>query len=70
MKLAMIKLHRSLERYEGRAKLVLQVHDELVVEAEVAIAQEVNQLVCEEMKGAVSLSVPLEVESRVSTGWS
>ena len=57
-------------REEGlRAKLILQVHDELIVEAPEAEARQVQALVQEEMEAAVSLAVPMEVDAKTGKDW-
>ncbi|MCB0324596.1 MAG: hypothetical protein KDD69_13530, partial [Bdellovibrionales bacterium] len=53
----------------GSARIVLQVHDELVVEAKADVAQVVRDAVVDEMEQAVALSVPLKVDVRVGHSW-
>jgi DNA polymerase-1 len=50
-------------------RMLLQIHDELVFEAPEAEAEATRALVVERMRGAMELSVPLEVESAVSGDW-
>lgn len=69
IKVAMINLHRRFARYGESAKIVLQVHDELVVEATKSLAPEVRSATVEEMEQAVKLTVPLKVDVRVGTNW-
>lgn len=70
MKLAMINLHRKLAGYkEHIARMVLQVHDELVVEVSNDILSEVKQIVISEMENAITLDVPLKVDVRVGRSW-
>ncbi len=70
IKVAMIAIHRRL-REEGRAaRLVLQVHDELVLEAPETEASAVRELVREEMCGAYPLDPPLAVEVGVGDDWN
>ena len=57
----MVRVYRRLREEGLRAKLILQVHDELIVEAPEAEARQVQALVQEEMEAAVSLAVPMEV---------
>jgi DNA polymerase-1 len=69
IKLAMIRIHRRL-RDEGRsARLVLQVHDELLLEAPDAEVGAVKDLVREEMCGAYDLEPPLAVEVGAGADW-
>ncbi len=69
IKLAMIKLHARLAKSSGSARIVLQVHDELVVEVEEKDSAEFCEVVVEEMERAVELSVPLKVDVRVGRSW-
>jgi DNA polymerase-1 len=69
IKAAMIKLHSDLGRFQGRAKMVLQVHDELVFEAATEIADEVRDFVVATMESAVALDVPVRVDVRSGTSW-
>jgi DNA polymerase-1 len=70
IKVAMIAIHRRL-RDEGRsARLVLQVHDELLLEAPEAEVNAVRELVREEMCGAYELDPPLGVDIGVGEGWN
>jgi DNA polymerase-1 len=69
IKRAMIRLHRRLAETNGSARIVLQVHDELVVEVEQARSEEVRELVVTEMEQAARLCVPLSVEVRVGASW-
>ncbi len=70
MKLAMIDLHRALQvGFPSSARMVLQVHDELVIEAQDNVVAEVKKVVEERMERAVDFSVPLCVESRVGRSW-
>jgi DNA polymerase I len=69
MKLAMIGVHRRL-RAEGRqARMLLQVHDELLLEVPDDEVDVVRKLVVEEMEGAADLSVPLEVNAATGLTW-
>ncbi len=70
IKVAMIRIHRRL-RDEGRAaRLVLQVHDELLLEVPDAEVREVRELVQAEMCGAYELDPPLAVEVGVGENWA
>jgi DNA polymerase I len=70
IKVAMIAIHRRL-RDEGRsARLVLQVHDELLLEAPEAEVNAVRELVREEMCGAYELDPPLGVDIGVGEDWN
>ncbi len=69
IKLAMLGVMRKLEEGSFKAKLVLQVHDELVIDCPVAEQEPVSLLLKEEMENAVSLLVPLTVEIGVGKTW-
>ena len=69
IKIAMVRVYRRLRREGFRARLILQVHDELIVEAPRAEAEAVRLLLAEEMERAVSLSVPMEVSVSVGENW-
>jgi DNA polymerase-1 len=67
IKLAMIRIDKELERF--RAKLLLQVHDELVLEAPEEEAEEIGAIVKREMEGAFALEVPLVAEVGTGLNW-
>jgi len=69
IKIAMVRLHRSLREHGMQAHLLLQVHDELVVEAPAAAVDQAVELVREAMQGAAELSVPLVVDVGVGENW-
>lgn len=69
IKLAMIGIDSELERRALPAQMIMQVHDELVFEAEADGAQEVAQLVQHEMESVASLEVPLMVEAGIGDNW-
>lgn len=70
IKIAMVQLDRRLAREHPRARLLLQIHDELLVEAPSDDAQAVAGLLAETMRGAMTLRVPLEVSSAIGSRWS
>lgn len=69
IKVAMIRLHAGLQERKFSAKILLQVHDELVLEAPKAEVDEVQALVQREMEGAAALRVPLRVDLNVADNW-
>jgi DNA polymerase-1 len=69
MKLAMIAVDRRLRAEHPKARLLLSVHDELVLEAPAAEAPAVAELVRVEMAGVAELAVPLVVDSGVGPTW-
>ena len=69
IKLAMIRVDKALAEKFPEAKLLLQVHDELIVECPEAIAREVAELVSREMEQVASLKVPLTAEAKIGKSW-
>jgi DNA polymerase-1 len=69
IKRAMIAIDAWLLAQGARTRLIMQVHDELVLEAPVAEAEAVRAEVCRRMNGAASLDVPLEVDARTGANW-
>ena len=69
IKLAMVQLHQALADAALPARLLLQVHDELVLEAAAEAMDQVRALVKTTMEQAVTLSVPLLVETGVGANW-
>lgn len=69
IKLAMIRVAARLKRESLKAKIVLQVHDELLVETPVEEKEQVRQILLEEMPHVVALKVPLEVEVLEGSNW-
>ena len=70
MKMAMIDACKTLKESALRAKLVLQVHDELVVECPEEEAELVCEILKKSMSGIASLSVPLVVEVKTGYSWA
>ena len=69
IKLAMVRVFHALEAEELQARLVLQVHDELIVECPAFEAPRVMELVTREMEQAVRLDVPLIAEAKMGESW-
>ncbi len=69
IKLAMIRVDEALRREHPEAVLILQVHDELIVECPEAVAAEVAALVSWEMEQVAALSVPLTAEAKWGKSW-
>jgi DNA polymerase-1 len=70
VKVAMVAVHRALARERLDARLLLQVHDELVVEAAAGAVEPVSRLLRREMEGAAKLDVPLLVEVGHGQSWA
>ncbi len=69
IKIAMVKVYRRLKEERLNARLILQVHDELIVEADKDCAQRAAEILEAEMKNAVSLTVPLIAEVNIGASW-
>ena len=69
IKLAMIRVEKALNEAYPEAELLLQVHDELIVECPEAIAQEVADLVSREMQSVAKLNVPLTADAKTGKSW-
>ena len=69
IKLAMVNIDRKLKEKGYDARLILQVHDELIIESHKDCAAEVRELMQTEMENAVRLSVPLTVEIAEGASW-
>ncbi len=69
IKLAMIRVSRRLKAEQMQSRLILQVHDELIVEAPADEAERAAAILKEEMQGAANLTVPLEVDANTGATW-
>ena len=69
IKLAMIRVENALAERYPQAKLLLQVHDELIVECPEEMAEDVAKLVSREMEGVAELKVPLTAEAHFGKSW-
>ncbi|MBO2526591.1 MAG: DNA polymerase I, partial [Clostridiales bacterium] len=69
IKLAMVRVFDALEKQALQAKLILQVHDELIVECPAFEAQSVMDIITEAMENAVKLAVPLIAEAKMGESW-
>ena len=70
IKLAMVNVHRRLKADGLKARLILQVHDELIVECPGEEAEQVRQILTEEMENAARLSVPLLADAHIGHSWA
>lgn len=70
IKLAMVRIHRRLAESGLPARLLIQVHDELVFEVESAASGDLDALVRAEMEGALALDVPLRVDVGLGDTWA
>ncbi len=69
IKVAMLKIHKRLEKEKLKAKMILTVHDELVFDTPQSEVEKVKSLVKEIMESAMKLSVPLVVDIGVGEDW-
>jgi len=69
IKLAMIKVYKRLNAENLKAQLILQVHDELIIDTPKNECAQVEVLIKEEMEGAAQLSVPLTVDVNTGLSW-
>ena len=69
MKIAMIAVDKELKNRKMKSRLVLQVHDELLIEAWKDEIEEVKEILKRGMEGAASLEVPLEIDMHVGENW-
>ncbi|MDO5557005.1 MAG: DNA polymerase I [Clostridia bacterium] len=69
MKIAMINLYKKLKEENLRGKIILQVHDELMLEVKIEDKERVKQILSQSMKQAANLLVPLEVELSEAENW-
>ncbi len=69
IKIAMIRVDERLQKENMKSRLILQIHDELLIEADKSEADYVEQILKEEMMGAADLKVPLSVEVERGSNW-
>ena len=69
MKIAMVEVNKKLEEEKLNAKLILQIHDELLIDCKIEEKEEVKKILKESMENAVKLSIPLEVEVSEADNW-
>ena len=69
IKMAMIRVDKALREEFPEARLLLQVHDELIVECPEGIASQVAELVSREMENIAALKVPLTAEAKIGKSW-
>ena len=69
IKLAMIRVYNALEKNYPDAKLLLQVHDELIIECPEELAPQVAELISKEMEQVAALHVPLVAEAKWGYSW-
>lgn len=69
IKIAMIRVYDRLKKEVPEAKLILQVHDELIVECDRSDSENVKEILIQEMENACKLKVPLVVDAHIGKTW-
>ena len=69
IKIAMVRVWKRLKEEKLRSRLILQIHDELLIETAVGEEECVAMLLAEEMKAAAALAVSLEVDVHIGKDW-
>ena len=69
MKIAMIRAYGSLQEEKLNSRIIMQIHDELVVEVAPGEAEKVTALVKDAMEHAVTMAVPLDVSTGIGSDW-
>ncbi len=69
MKIAMVRAAKALHETDLKARLILQIHDELLFEAPAEEAEQVQAIACEQMAGAFDMDPPLAVEAGIGSDW-
>jgi len=70
IKIAMVRVHARLKKEIPEAKMILQIHDELIVETPATFAEKTKRLLSEEMETAFPLAVPLVADASSATNWA
>ena len=69
IKIAMIRVHKKLKEGNYKSRLILQIHDELLIETKENERKEVRKILEEEMMGAAQLKVPLSIDIEEGKTW-
>lgn len=69
IKIAMIRVNERLRAEQFQSRLILQIHDELLIEAEPSEVEAVKELLAQEMVNAVHLSVAMEIDMKTGNSW-
>ncbi|MDH4367925.1 MAG: DNA polymerase, partial [Dehalococcoidia bacterium] len=70
IKIAMINLHREMEKRNLKSKMLLQIHDELLFEVPEAEVAQMKSLVSEIMPHAFELRVPVKIDIKLGKNWA
>lgn len=69
IKIAMVRVNMRMKKEQMKSRLILQIHDELLIEAWKDEVEQVKQIMTEEMMAAAELSVPLEIDINTGNSW-
>jgi DNA polymerase-1 len=69
IKIAMVRVNERLKAEGRKSRLILQIHDELLIEAKESEVEEVKKILLEEMQGAAHLAVNLEIDMHTGKNW-
>lgn len=69
MKIAMINVYKEIKSRNLKSKIVLQVHDEMMIEAPTEEIEEIKNIIKEKMENAIKLKVPLIAEVSEAENW-
>lgn len=69
IKIAMVRVNHTLKEKQLKSKLILQVHDELLIETAIEELEQVKEILSNEMHNAAKLSVPLEIDMHSGANW-
>ena len=69
MKIAMIELYKQMKNKKLESKLLLQIHDELLLEVKEDEKEQVKEILLNSMENAMKLTVPLKVDLSVANNW-
>jgi DNA polymerase-1 len=69
IKIAMSRIHTAIQKAELKSRMILQVHDELVFDAPSSELETLRAMVVEEMRNAIPMNVPIEVETGSGSNW-
>lgn len=69
IKIAMVAVNKKLKEKKLASKLILQVHDELIIEAKTEEVEQVKEILASQMQQAASLSVPLDIDLQCADSW-
>ena len=69
MKIAMIKVYNEIKKRNLKSKIVLQVHDEMMIEAPIEEKEQIKEILKQSMETAVTLKVPLIADISEASNW-